>query len=91
MKRFLRKYWYWIAVSLLFVGLILFGSDPTIFGFVRTKQSVKRLSREIERYELQIKDDSTFVKSIEDDQFLEKYAREKHLMHAADEQLFIIE
>jgi cell division protein FtsB len=42
-------------------------------------------------YEELIARDSLFLEGLKDDAFLEKYAREKHLMYADDEQLFVIE
>ena len=91
MKDFLKRYWHWVLVTLLFVVLVLFVSDLTLVDLFRTKASVRRLHGEIERYEGQIREDSIFIERLKDDEFLERYAREKHLMHSKDEQLFIIE
>ncbi len=91
MKDFLKRYWHWVLVTLLFVVLVLFVSDLTLVDLFRTKASVRRLHGEIERYEGQIREDSIFMERLKDDAFLEEYAREKHLMHSKDEQLFIIE
>lgn len=91
MKEFLKKYWHWLLVTAFFLVLILFFSDLTVAGLVKTKLSVKRLHSEIERYQEQIREDSIFMERLKDDAFLEEYAREKHLMHSKDEQLFIIE
>lgn len=91
MKDFLKRYWHWVLVTLLFVVLVLFVSDLTLVDLFRTKASVRRLHGEIERYEGQIREDSIFMERLKDDAFLEEYAREKHLMHGKDEQLFIIE
>lgn len=91
MKSFLKKYWHWIVVTLVFLVLVLFTSDLTLVGLIKTQTSVKRLRGEIEHYRSQIEADSIFMERLKDDEFLEKYAREKHLMHSKDEQLFIIE
>ena len=91
MKRFLKRYWHWLLATLVFVVLVFFVSDLTFVGLVRTKISVGRLKGEIERYKEQSREDSIFMQRLKDDAFLEEYAREKHLMHSKDEQLFIIE
>lgn len=91
MKSFLKKYWHWLLATVLFLVLVLFVSDLTLVGLIRTKSSVRRLHGEIERYKEQAQEDSIFIERLKDDAFLEEYAREKHLMHAKEEQLFIIE
>lgn len=80
-----------MLATVVFLVLVLFVSDLSFVGLVRTKTSVRRLRGEIERYEGQIREDSIFIERLKDDEFLERYAREKHLMHSKDEQLFIIE
>lgn len=91
MKKWLKKYWHWVVVTAIFLSLVLFRSSLTLVDLVRTRASVWRLHREIERYDKQIQEDSIYVERLKGDAFLEKYAREKHLMHAKDETLFIVE
>lgn len=90
-KRFLRKYWHWVVAALVFLWSVFFWADLTIFGYFRTKSSLSQLKSEMSEYQAQIERDSLFLENLKDDAFLEKYAREKHLMYADDEQLFIIE
>lgn len=92
MKEFFKKYKKWVLGAAVFLLLVCFFSDLNIFGYIKTKGRVNRLHQEIERYEGIIAEDSIFMHHLRhDDRFLEKYAREKHLMHAEDEKLFIIE
>lgn len=91
MKKFLKKYWHWVVVTLIPVVLILFKADLTLVGLVRTQRSVERLEDEIERYRSQIEEDSLFLESIKDDEVFEKYVREHHLMHASGEEVFLVE
>ena len=91
MKERIKKYWHWGVVTLVFLWLLLFKCDLTLVGLIKTQTSVKRLRGEIERYREQIVTDSVFMERLKDDEFLERYAREKHLMHSKDEQLFIVE
>ena len=91
MKERIKKYWHWVVATVAFLVPVLFTSDLTLVGLIKTRISVGRLRGEVERYKEQIAEDSIFMERLKNDEFLEKYAREKHLMHAADEQLFIIE
>lgn len=91
MKEWLKKYWHWVGVTALFLVLILFVYNLSVVELVQTKITVGKLHSEIERYDKQIREDSIYIERLKDDEFLEKYAREKHLMHAADEMLFIVE
>lgn len=90
-KRFLWKHWHWVLGAVVLLVSVCFFADLTIFGFFRTKSSVGQLKKEIAHYEESIKKDSIFLEQLKDDAFLEKYARERHMMYADDEQLFIIE
>lgn len=80
-----------MLVTMIFVVMVLFLSDLTLPDLIRTNRSVRRLRGEIERYSNQAEQDSLFIKHLLDDEFLEKYAREKHLMHADGEEVFIVE
>lgn len=80
-----------MLVTMIFVVMVLFLSDLTLLDLIRTNRSVRRLRGEIERYSNQAEQDSLFIKQLLDDEFLEKYAREKHLMHADGEEVYIVE
>lgn len=89
MKNFLKRYWHWILVTLLFVALVFFVADVTVTKLISTKMTVGRLNSEIEQYQQQITSDSLFLEGLKDDAMLEKFAREKFYMHAEGEEVFI--
>ncbi|MBP3382722.1 MAG: septum formation initiator family protein [Tidjanibacter sp.] len=91
MKSFLKRYWHWLTVTLVFVVLVVFFSKQPLVDYVRTKASVRRLKAEREVYEKQIRSDSIFLENLKDDAFLEKYAREKFYMHAENEEVYLFE
>lgn len=92
MKEFLKKNAHWVGVAVLLLLMVCFFSDVNIFRYFKTKRRVDNLHREMEYYRERIAEDSTFIQNLRtDDRFLEKYARERHLMHAGDEQIFVIE
>jgi cell division protein FtsB len=90
-KAFFRRRWHWVLGAVILVVSVCFFADLTIFGYFRTKSKVRQLKSEMAHYEELIARDSLFLEGLKDDAFLEKYAREKHLMYADDEQLFVIE
>lgn len=87
----MAKYWKWILVTLVFVALVFLHPRMRLVGLVRSQRSLNRMEREIEMYKAQIKADSLFLENLDDDDFLEKYAREKFYMRTEDEQVFIFE
>ena len=91
MKEKLRRYWHWVLATVVFLVLVLFVSDLSLVGLVRTKTTVRRLRSEIERYEGQIREDSIFIERLKDDEFLERYARERYNMQRQNERIYIIE
>lgn len=91
-KEFLKKNVHWVGAALLLLLMVCFFSDVNIFGYFKTKRRVNNLHREMKHYRELIVEDSTFIYNLKtDDRFLEKYARERHLMHGESEQIFIIE
>ena len=91
MKSFLKKYWHWLTVTLLFVVLVVFSRGLPLVDYVKTKTFVRRLKAERAVYEEQIRRDSIFLENLKDDAFLEKYAREKFYMHADNEEVYLFE
>lgn len=87
----MRKYGRWIIASLVFVAAVFFWSDLPPHKRVRCGMEVRRLRAEIEGYREQITADSLFIRELSDDEQLERYAREKFYMHAADEEVFLFE
>ena len=90
-EAFLKRRWHWVLGAVILIVSVCFLADLTIFGYFRTKSTVRQLKSEMAHYEELIARDSLFLEGLKDDSFLEKYAREKHLMYADDEQLFVIE
>ena len=47
MKERIKKYWRWVGATVVFLVLVLFTSDLTLVGLIKTQTSVKRLRGEI--------------------------------------------
>lgn len=81
--------WRITFISVLVLGVILIGRP--LYSLIKTSMEVRSLKREKALYEESIRRDSTLINNLKNDDFLERYAREKFFMHNAGEDVFIIE
>lgn len=85
-----KKYaWRVTLASVILLGVILI-SRP-LYSIIRTSIEIKELNREKAIYKNSIRRDSTLIENLKNDEFLERYAREKYLMQGKNEQVFIVE
>lgn len=85
-----KKYaWRITLASVILLGVILI-SRP-LYSIIRTSIEIKELNREKAIYKNSIRRDSTLIENLKNDEFLERYAREKYLMQGENEQVFIVE
>ena len=85
-----KKYaWRITLASVILLGVILI-SRP-LYSIIRTSIEIKELNREKAIYKNSIRRDSTLVENLKNEEFLERYAREKYLMQGKNEQVFIVE
>lgn len=85
-----KKYaWRITLASVILLGVILI-SRP-LYSIIRTSIEIKELNREKAIYKNSIHRDSTLIENLKNDEFLERYAREKYLMQGENEQVFIVE
>ena len=84
-----KKYaWRITLASVILLGVILI-SRP-LYSIIRTSIEIKELNREKAIYKNSIRRDSTLIENLKNDEFLERYAREKYLMQGKNEQVFIV-
>lgn len=81
--------WRIILVSVVMLGIILIGRP--LVSLIRTSIEIRELNKEKALYEASIRRDSTLIENLKNDDFLERYAREKYFMQGKGEQVFIIE
>ena len=62
-----------------------------LVSLIRTSIEIRELNKEKALYEASIRRDSTLIENLKNDDFLERYAREKYFMQGKGEQVFIIE
>ena len=81
--------WRIILVSVVMLGIILIGRP--LVSLIRTSIEIRELNKEKALYEASIRRDSTLIENLKNDDFLERYAREKYFMQGKGEQVFIVE
>ena len=81
--------WRITLVGVAVLGIILIGRP--LFSFVKTSIEISQLNKEKALYEASIRKDSLLIENLKNDEFLERYAREKYFMQGKNEQVFIVE
>ena len=75
------------AVVLLGAVLIL----RPLVSLISNSIEIRQLNKEKALYKASIQRDSLILENLKNDEFLERYAREKYFMQGKGEQVFIIE
>ena len=85
-----KKYaWRIIIIAVIVLGIILIGRP--LVSFIITSIEIRELNKEKALYEASIRKDSLLIENLKNDEFLERYAREKYFMQGQKEQVFIVE
>ena len=71
------------------ISLIIIGRP--LISLIARSVEIYKLNREKATYTESIRRDSILIENLKNDEFLERYAREKYFMQGKDEQLFIVE
>lgn len=87
---FLRKYKYWIAVTILFVVIMTFFVRNSVLDAVQIQWRINELDDQIDMYRTKAREDSIFIEMLKYDDFLEKFARENFYMKYDGEEIYII-
>lgn len=81
--------WRIIVIAIVFLGIILIGRP--LVSLIKTSIEIRQLNKEKALYEESIRKDSLLIENLKNDEFLERYAREKYFMQGENEQVFIVE
>ncbi len=87
----IRRDWVWIVITAIFGGAMIVNIGRNTLRAIHVKREINALKREAKQYRKQIEADSTIIEMLKYDDYLEKYAREKHNMQRANEDVYIIE
>jgi cell division protein FtsB len=81
--------WRIIVVAVVVLGFILIGRP--LVSLIKNSIEIRQLNKEKAIYEASIRRDSLLIENLKNDEFLERYAREKYFMQGKGEQVFIVE
>lgn len=82
----------YITVTVIFVVIITLLSDHNLIEHIKNKNTISKLEKEIVVLEKEIGEYEEKLSGLSNDErIIEKVAREEYGMHAANEEVFIIE
>ncbi len=86
----IKEYTLYITIAVLAIlGIILIGHPAS--SIVSSLVEMNDLRKRKALYEDSIRRDSLLIENLKNDEFLERYAREKYFMKGQNEDLFIVE
>ena len=80
--------------TMAYIALFCFGAyciRLPLISIIKTKIEIKRLKKEAAICNTTIREDSLLIENLKNDNFLERYARERYLMQGKNEQIFVVE
>lgn len=83
-----HKYFFVLAIIALVVGVV---DENSLMHRHERQRVIDGLEREIEQYRDKYYKDTRALKGLDDAATLEKFAREKYLMHRENEDLFVLD
>ena len=81
----------WRLLFLIAIGFGAFLISRPVMSIIKTRSEISELEKQKAIYEEIILQDSLFIESLENDEILEQYAREKYFMQGKNEQVFVVE
>lgn len=80
----------YVIIFLIFFFTFIFGDKYTIQNYIQTLDRLEELEEEKTKLLKKMHQDSTLIRKLQNDEMLEKFAREKYFMKRNNEVLFII-
>lgn len=77
-----------VVLGVIVLFAVLFGSD--VVRIISLSRDISRLKSRKVYYEESIRRDSTVLSNLQDNEFLERMARERYLMRKPGEQIYIV-
>lgn len=89
-EELLRKYKWWVATTVIFLLLITVLSQNNLLDKIVINRQIRELKAQRDYCLQHIKADSLLLDNLEDNAFLERYARERYFMKYKNETIYII-
>ncbi len=81
----------WVITLVVFVVLITLLDSNSVLDKIQLNRDLVQLRAQKSYYLERIKEDSTLMQQLKDDEFLERYAREKYFMRKKGEVIYIVQ
>lgn len=89
-KIYLRgNIWTFLTIAIMGVMIVMIGRN--VIHAISIGFEIGRIEQEQEQYQWQVTRDSMLLESLNDDEGLIRYAREKYYMQSEKEEIFVIE
>lgn len=82
---------FWRILTIVVSVLTLFIIGRSVISIIRSQHHINILEREQREYLNRIAEDSIMLNNLKDDQYLEKFARERYNMQRKGERIYIME
>lgn len=89
-KSIFKKYRFAIIALIVFLVLVTFVDKNNAVDNWRLRQKIHDLEAQKEFYLQRIEEDSLVLESLQDKEFLERYAREQFYMKRPEEKIYIV-
>lgn len=87
----MKKYLKYIITVAVFVVVYVFVGDQSLVHRVGRWMQIRQLTKEKERYESEIQSAEQTLRSLEQTDSLERFARETYYMHTPEETVYVVE
>ncbi len=81
----------YVIILLIFIVWMVFFDENSLLNHREFNKEIKKLTNEKEYYEKEIKQDKELIDKLNDEEELEKFAREEYKMKKENEEIYIIE
>ncbi len=82
--------WVWLLLTVVIGGAMVINIGRSVIRSIHITREINLLEHEAREYRQRIAADSALIEMLKYDDFLEKYAREKHNMQHPKEDVYII-
>ena len=82
---------FWRALTIVVSIITLFIIGRSVVSIIKSKHHINQLEKQKRVYLDRIAEDSIVLEQLKDDEYLEKFARERYNMQRKDERIYVIE
>ena len=89
LRKFKKTVWTIVYILAILLGVYLIGRP--VLSLIKLHNEIEEIEAEKAKYEEIIRQENKIVEELENDEYLEQYARENYFMQGRNEHVFIVE